>query len=82
MTDASRAPESGTGVSRSDGVPTPDVHGGADEYEPDTQGSDPLDAALGEDGQGDVLAEDDPLTSDHGGGPDDLRTEDPAQARR
>lgn len=37
-------------------IPAADLHGGA--AEPETQGVDPLSAALGDDGQGDLAPED------------------------
>ena len=41
-----------------------DLAASFDEIQPETQGGSPLDAELGEDGQGDILAEDEPTASD------------------
>ncbi|MCC2033167.1 hypothetical protein [Microbacterium allomyrinae] len=75
MTDASRPTDDDGATPRSDGVPPPDLAASFDERQPESQGSSPLDAELGEDGQGDILAEDEPATSDDDA-PDDLRVED------
>ncbi|GAB3603328.1 hypothetical protein [Microbacterium aureliae] len=57
-------------------IPAVDTHAG-DLDQPDTQGEDPLEAELGEDGQGDLAPEDDPAASSslEDAGPTDLRTE-------
>jgi hypothetical protein len=47
------------------------------EDQPDTQGDAPLDAELGEDGQGDLAPEDQPDAFAGDSGPEDLRTEAP-----
>jgi len=66
MTDSSRGTED---------VPAEDLAASFDEIQPETQGGSPLDAELGEDGQGDILAEDEPTASDEDP-PEDLRVED------
>ena len=55
-------------------MPEPDASALGAESEPDTQGSDPLEADLGEDGQGDMAESDDGGHS--GDAPDDLRVEE------
>lgn len=57
-------------------IPAVDAHAG-DLDQPDTQGGDPIEAELGEDGQGDLAPEDDPAASSslEDEGPTDLRTE-------
>lgn len=57
-------------------VPRPDIEAGADGLQPETQDVDPLDAELGEEGQGDMLPEDEPTAAATGDGPDDLRITD------
>jgi len=47
------------------------------EEQPDTQGDSPLEAELGEDGQGDLAPEDEPDAFAGGSEPNDLRTEAP-----
>lgn len=49
---------------------------GRPDLQPDSQGDDPLDAELGEDGQGDLAEGDEQLHS--GDAPTDLRTEAPS----
>lgn len=61
-----------TGTDR-DEIPTEDASiAGRPDLQPDSQGDEPLDAELGEDGQGD-LAEGD-VQQHSGDAPDDLRT--------
>lgn len=50
---------------------------GRDALQPETQGDEPVDAELGEDGQGDMAEGDGPQHS--GDAPDDLRTEPPRE---
>ncbi|MGX1792748.1 hypothetical protein ACWIDW_07355 [Microbacterium sp. NPDC055312] len=49
---------------------------GRPDLQPDSQGDEPLDAELGEDGQGDLAENDEQLHSGHA--PTDLRTEAPS----
>lgn len=69
------APAEGGGAARTDGVPASDIVTPGDERQPETQEGTPLEAELGEDGQGDLAPEDGVTTPDDG--PDDLRIEDP-----
>jgi hypothetical protein len=55
-------------------IPRQDVAASADALQPETQDADPLDAELGEMGQGDLLPEDEPSAT--GDGPDGLRVTD------
>lgn len=58
-------------------IPTADAAvTGRPELQPDTQGDEPLDAELGDDGQGDLAEGDEQLHS--GDAPTDLRTEAPS----
>jgi hypothetical protein len=74
MTDTSR--NEPTQNARSDEIPAEDLHGEFDDRQPETQGDSAVDAELGADGQGDILAEDEPAASGRDDGPDDLRVED------
>ena len=70
MTDLSHE----AAAAREQGVPEEDIAAGLDELQPDTQGEEPLDAELGDAGQGDLPPEDEPAPN--GDGPDDLRVSD------
>ncbi|MFD5213275.1 hypothetical protein [Microbacterium sp. NPDC058345] len=72
MSDASGAPDYDEDVPEQDSAIA-----GRPDLQPDTQEDVPLDAELGEDGQGD-LAEGDGRTQHSGDAPDDLRTEAPS----
>ena len=63
-------------IPRSDGIPEDDLGASVEDLQPESQGETPLDAELGEDGQGDILVGDEPDTSDGDDAPDDLRVED------
>ncbi|PVW04335.1 hypothetical protein DEA06_09980 [Microbacterium sp. Gd 4-13] len=58
---------------RREDVPVSDLHL-TDADQPVTQGDSPVEAALGEDGQGDLAAEDEVGAGLDDDGPDDLRT--------
>ncbi len=75
MTDTPRRDQEDTQAPTSDGVPDQDLGASFDELQPESQGGSPLDAELGADGQGDILAEDEPA-ADRDDAPDDLRVED------
>ena len=55
-------------------IPEEDIEASDGRLQPDTQGDDPEDAWLGEDGQGDLAPEDEPR-HDEDDGPDDLRVQ-------
>jgi len=62
-------------MNAADDVPGPDAAiAGRPDLQPDTQGDPPLEAELGEDGQGDLDGED----GHSGDGPEDLRSSAPA----
>lgn len=68
--DAAREPH------ENEEVPREDIAATAPTLQPETQGDEPEEAWLGEDGQGDISPEDQPArTEDDGDGPDDLRVE-------
>jgi len=56
-------------------IPQEDIAASADDLQPDTQGDDPEQAWLGDDGQGDISPEDQPAPGDDDDGPDDLRVQ-------
>lgn len=74
MSDTTATPSSEPSSEPSQTVPEPDASTLGAEAEPDTQGSDPLEADLGEDGQGDMAEGEDGAHS--GDAPDDLRVEE------
>lgn len=66
--DAAREPH------EAEEVPREDIEASAETLQPDTQGDDPQEAWLGDDGQGDISPEDQPDEDDEDDdGPDDLR---------
>lgn len=75
MTDLPRPAGEDTRYPTSDAVAEQDLGASFDELQPESQGDAPLDAELGADGQGDILAEDEPA-ADRDDAPDDLRVED------
>ena len=74
MTDQSVPTADESQPLRREDIPTQDVNASFDERQPETQGDSPLDAELGEEGQGDILAEDEPRSAgDEDDEPQDLR---------
>lgn len=76
MTDASIPFADDSQPLRREDIPAEDLHTGFDERQPESQGDSPIEAELGDDGQGDIPAEDAPSSSDGNDGPQDLRVSD------